>query len=88
MQTVGAVGDRLGNGKWHPHQKQKKKKEGGKIPVLSAVGSTANIFPLHPFRDLGDANIEGFPFPMLPAVWCGGGAPWLVSVRSFTCRIK
>ena len=54
------------------------KKEKRKSPVLAAVGSMTDIFPYPPFQDLGDADIEWLTFPTLTAVWCGGGAPWLV----------
>ena len=44
MQAVGAMVDFLVKVKWHPCQKKSTKKEGSKIPVLAAVGSTADIF--------------------------------------------
>ena len=64
------------------------KREGRIIPVLAVVGYTADIFLYPTLRYLEDIDLKGLLFPELPAVWCGGGAPWLVSSRGFTCRIK
>ena len=41
-----------------------------------------------PFQALEDVNLGGLPFPTIPAFWWGGGAPWLVSSRGFTYRLK
>ena len=67
---------------------KRKKEEGRKRTLLDDVVSTVDLFPYPPFCDMGDADLEGLLFPTLPAVGCGGGAPWIVSRRGFTCRMK
>ena len=59
MKAVGDIGDRPGKGKWHPSRKQKDKEEGRKIPVLNAVGSTANVFLYPPISGSWKCRYQG-----------------------------
>ena len=65
MQAVGAMGDGQEKLSGIFVGSKRTKKEGWKVPILAAVGSTADIF-LYPPQDLEAADLEGSTFLTLP----------------------